>query len=238
MLEPQTESPRLNSRRYPPHGLFSATALLALLVCAGFAAPVRAQNSGGCERELMERVQRAYQAITSFSGKFAQTDRSVDKEERKAQGRIAYQKAGKMRWDYDPPNEQLVVTDGRTVWLFDPLLENVTVQKLERVTQGTPLAFLLGVGNLVGDFDCRAFTRQPPKDGLTYLELVPRKEIPTLSFIQIGVTRSGSELQSLRILDKQGNEREIRFSGLRQSVSFEPGFFSFTITDGMEVIRE
>jgi outer membrane lipoprotein carrier protein len=130
------------------------------------------------------------------------------------------------------------VTDGQTVWLFDPLLENVTVQKLDKVTQGTPLAFLLGVGNLVGDFDCRAFSRQPPKDGLTYLELVPRKEIPTLSFIQIGVTRAGSELQDLRIVDKPGNEREIRFSGLRQGVRFEPGFFSFAITENMEVIRE
>ena len=237
MLEPQRESSRLNPSPMPRPGWFIA-ALLALFACAGFAAPIRAQTSGGCERALMERVQRAYQAIASFSGRFTQTDRSSDKEERKAQGHIAYEKAGKMRWDYDPPHEQLVVTDGQTVWLFDPLLENVTVQKLERVTQGTPLAFLLGVGNLVSDFDCRAFTRKPPKDGLTYLELVPRKDIPTLSFIQIGVTRSGSELQSLRILDKQGNEREIRLSGLRQGVPFEPGFFSFTITEDMEVIRE
>jgi outer membrane lipoprotein carrier protein len=208
---------------------------LAYLVLAP---PIHAQTSGGCDTGLMQRVQRAYQAISSFSGQFTQIDRSTGKEERKARGRIAYEKAGKMRWDYDPPYEQLVVTDGQTVWLFDPLLENVTVQKLDKVTQGTPLAFLLGVGNLVGDFDCRAFSRQPPKDGLTYLELVPRKEIPTLSFIQIGVTRAGSELQDLRIVDKPGNEREIRFSGLRQGVRFEPGFFSFAITENMEVIRE
>jgi outer membrane lipoprotein carrier protein len=212
-------------------------AVLAVLALA-WPAPLRAQTSAGCDRDLMQRVQRTYQAISSFSGQFTQTDRSTGKEERKARGRIAYERAGKMRWDYDPPHEQLVVTDGQTVWLFDPLLENVTVQKLEKVTQGTPLAFLLGAGNLVSDFDCRAFTRPPPKDDLTYLELVPRKEIPTLSFIQIGVTRAGSGLQALRIVDTQGNEREIRFSGLRHGVRFDPGFFSFNITEDMEVIRE
>lgn len=202
------------------------------------AEPALGQTPNGCDRTLMERVQRAYQAISSFSGEFAQTDRSTDKKERRAKGRIAYEKAGKMRWDYDPPNPQLVVTDGQTVWLYDPLLDNVTVQKLESVTQGTPLAFLLGVGNLIADFDCRSFTREPPKDGLTYLELVPRKEIPTLDYVQIGVTSGGSELQVLRIVDRQGNERETRLSGLRQGVRFQPGHFSFTITDDMEVIRE
>src|SRR3970282_1683949 len=99
---------------------------------------------------------------------------------------IAYLRPGKMRWNYEPPNEQLVVTDGKTVWLYDPLLENVTVQPVEGGTRGTPLAFLLGVGNLREDFSCRALTRPAPPDGLSWLELVPRKEIPTLDFIPIG----------------------------------------------------
>jgi outer membrane lipoprotein carrier protein len=226
------------SARRDAAGSWTVAALAALLLGLFSPVPVRAQADGGCDRPLMDRVQRAYQAISSFSGRFTQLDRSTDQEERKAAGRIAYQKPGKMRWDYEPPHEQVVVTDGHTVWLYDPLLENVTVQKLENVTQGTPLAFLLGVGNLVSDFDCRSFTRAPPRDGLTYLELVPRKEIRTLDFIQIGVTRSGADLQTLRIVDTQGNQREIRLTGLKRGVRFDPAFFIFEITEDMEVIQE
>ena len=55
-----------------------------------------------------------------------------------------------MRWLYAAPEEQLLVTNGETLWLYDTLLENVTIQKLEKLTDGTALSFLLGLGDLNG----------------------------------------------------------------------------------------
>ncbi len=124
-------------------------AALGLLTAAAASA-----QEAGCSEPFMARIQAEYQAIGSFSGRFAQEDRQADGSVVRAAGEIAYVRPGRMRWDYEPPHEQLVVTDGQSVWLFDPLLDNVTVQPLEDVTQGTPLAFLLGVGNLQEDFTC------------------------------------------------------------------------------------
>ena len=123
-------------------------------------APARAETA--CRDAFMDRIQTVYQGIRSFSGRFTQEDRQKDGKVLQAQGQVAYERPGRMRWNYEPPNEQLVVTDGRSVWLYDPLLDNVTVQPLEEVTQGTPLAFLLGVGNLARDFACRPLTRPAP----------------------------------------------------------------------------
>ena len=64
-----------------------------------------------------------------------------------------------MRWLYSLPEEHLLVTNGKTLWLFDPLLENVTVQKLKRITDGTALSFLLGIGDLYKDFNHRGITK-------------------------------------------------------------------------------
>ena len=214
-------------------------ATLAGLGClaATAALPLHGQEET-CDEALLGRVQEAYQAIDGFSGRFEQVDHQADGKSAMAEGKIAYRKPGRMRWDYDPPHEQLVVTDGETVWLFDPLLDNVTVQPLAEVTQGTPLAFLLGVGVLTEDFRCRAHTRPPPEDGLTYLELVPREKIPTLAFIQIGVRFVSAALQSLLMIDTQDNLRMVRLQNLRHGTNFPADHLAFTVTGDMEVITK
>jgi len=77
----------------------------------------------------LERVQEHYLEMQSFQGNFLQTT-IVESEDRRASasGIIAYQRPGKMRWEYQEPDPQLLVTDGDTLWLYDPLLENVTIQ--------------------------------------------------------------------------------------------------------------
>ena len=124
------------------------------------------------------------------------------------------------------------------MWLFDPLLDNVTVQPLKDLTRGTPLSFLLGAGNLTRDFACRALTSKPPADGLSYLELLPRSSIPGLAYIQLGVHPANGRIGALRMVDSQDNVRLVRLKDLRIGATFPPGHFEFMITDGMEVISK
>ena len=106
------------------------------------------------ETDLLQLIQEQYQSIRSFSGHFLQTSHRTNTKTgpRKAEGKVSYKRSGKMRWLYEAPEEQLLVTNGETVWLFDPLLENVTIQKLEKLADGTTLSFLLGLGDLRSDF--------------------------------------------------------------------------------------
>ena len=191
-----------------------------------------------CGGNLTSRIQAEYQALSSFRGSFEQEDRQTNGRLVSARGEIAYLKPGRMRWSYAPPNEQLLVTDGETVWLHDPVLDNVTVQPLGDLTQGTPLAFLLGAGNLKADFTCRPVTRPPPADGLIYVELVPRKPIPALDFIQLGAHPKTARIASLRMVDRQGNIRTVRLTGLKVNVPLPESLFTFQVTPGMEVISK
>lgn len=209
--------------------------LLALLALGpGIRPPAAAE---GCDEALLQRVQTAYQALDGFQGRFEQEDRRADGEVLTAQGSIAYRKPGQMRWEYDPPNEQLLVTDGETVWLYDPLLENVTIESLAEVTPGTPLTFLLGAGELTRDFRCRPLTRTPPDDGLSYLELMPREPIPTLESIQLGVRPKTAALVVLVMIDPQGNARVVRMQDITYGLAGLPETFTFEVTEDMEVIR-
>ncbi len=210
-----------------------------LLACALVLAPRPGLGAGAvpCREATLQRVQQVYQQMRSFQGRFEQEDRRTDGELHRATGQIAYLRPGRMRWAYDPPNEQLLVTDGKTVWLYDPLLENVTVQPLGDMTRGTPLAFLLGVGNLSRDFACRPVTRAPPQDNLSYIELTPVEPIPALSFIQLGLTADTQRIAALVMVDPQGNTRRVGLLDLKLNPPLAKDLFTFQIAEGMEVIK-
>jgi outer membrane lipoprotein carrier protein len=227
-----------NIRRKIRRTLWIAGAAACLLV--GLAPELaRASACTAPEQALLARSQQVYLGLSSFQGAFTQEDIVPGAATLKASGTLSYRKPGRMRWEYAPPNEQLLVTDGKTVWLYDPLLESVTEQALSDVTEGTPLKFLLGAGSLTEDFECRAVTLPPGgKDGLTYIELVPLKPIPTLAFLQLGVRPDTSRIETFRMLDTQGGERWVRLTNLRPGVALAPDLFTFKVKPGMDVIKK
>ena len=83
------------------------------------------QSLYSSKEELMQNVsfiQQRYQSISSFTGEFVQTSIRNDEDSIPvvAEGKVSFLRPGKMRWEYETPEEQLLVTDGETVWLYDP----------------------------------------------------------------------------------------------------------------------
>ena len=187
----------------------------------------------------LEQVQERYLEMQSFQGNFQQTT-IIESEARRASasGMIAYQRPGKMRWEYQEPDPQLLVTDGNTLWLYDHLLENVTIQELAVVTDGTALAFLLGAGELTDDFTQRRMQNSllDPDKSWKVLELVPNREQSVIEFLQLGVDSESGNLEALLFKDNSGSVRIIEFEALSYNVGFSEGFFSFEIPPGMEAV--
>ena len=192
------------------------------------------------EKDLLRLIQKQYQSIRSFSGRFIQTSHRADTETgpKKAEGLVSYKRPGKMHWLYEAPEEQLLVTNGQTMWLYDPLLENVTVQKLQKITEGTALTFLLGLGNLQADFIHRGISKilLSGQEGLI-VELEPRKSTANLAFIQLNVHPETYNLQTIALMDQQDNYRTIQLINMKYNLEIEDKFFEFTFTNDMEVIE-
>jgi len=192
------------------------------------------------EDDLLQLIQSRYRSISSFSGKFVQISYRKDSKLaiRKAEGTVSYKRPGKMRWHYTIPDEQLLVTDGETLWLFDPLLENVTVKKLKKIADGTALSFLLGVGDLNTDFERRRISK--PFFGLQnnlVVELVPKKNSANIAFIQLQVKKETYDLIKILLMDNQGNYRTISLESIQYNLDLDNKFFEFEISNDIEVIE-
>jgi outer membrane lipoprotein carrier protein len=86
-----------------------------------------------------------------------------------ATGTMQFSRPGKFRWEYDKPHEQLIVSDGAKVWLYD--------------------------NNLDKDYTLTALGNQ---DGLDWLEALPRTPDTAFEKIRLGFGKSGLEAMELR----------------------------------------
>ena len=117
---------------------------------ARLAATARAETPSA----LLRCVQDRYGALRDLSAAFTQESRvaSLGRTRTRA-GRLFFQAPGRMRWEYDGPEPQLIVADGKQLWFHRPERKQVVVQPMDAAfTRQTPLLFLLGRGDFAAEF--------------------------------------------------------------------------------------
>lgn len=179
-----------------------------------------------------ERVDRYLSGLQSLRGSFRQEIVDATGQVREvAEGTLALQKPGRFRWDYRSPSPQLLVSDGRTIWLYDEELEQVTVRKAGDTLTATPASLLSG-----RDKASDRFTVVPgeSREGLEWFTLTPRIEDTDFREVRLGF--SGDALLRMELEDRLGQTTRIAFSDLQPNVKLPPDLFSFDPPPGVDVV--
>ena len=150
-----------------------------------------------------------------------------------ATGTMQFSRPDKFRWEYDKPYEQLIVGDGTRVWLYDKDLNQVTVRRFDRALGSSPAALLAGSSEIDKDYNV---TGMSSRDGLDWLEAVPRTRDTAFERILLGFGKSGLEAMELR--DQFGQITVIKFSTIERNAKLAPELFRFTPPKGVDVISE
>lgn len=151
-----------------------------------------------------------------------------------AKGSVVFAKPGRMRWAYTEPEESLVVSDGETLWIFDPAAKEV--QRLAAgggFLSGVAVQFLVGEGDLQRDF--RVSARGCDASDVT-LSLVPKQDA-TYEKIELTAARKSGEVRETRIFDLVGNVTTIRLHDLRTNLGPPDDTFRFEPPPGVELLE-
>ncbi|WP_163647472.1 outer membrane lipoprotein chaperone LolA [Modicisalibacter sp. 'Wilcox'] len=150
-----------------------------------------------------------------------------------AKGRMWLSRPGKFRWEVDAPYEQLVISAGEEVTLYDPDLEQATVQALDQRVTHTPALLLSGSADeLTGSYDV---TRRQQGSSETFT-LVPKA--PDTLFEELQMTFRGEALDLLQMTDSTGQRTAIEFDNVRMNEPLDDSRFTFAIPAGTDVIRD
>ncbi len=181
-----------------------------------------------------ERIQQFFTEVKSLRADFEQTvTDSKGKIIQDAKGTFVLQRPGKFRWDYRAPYAQLIVADGRKLWIYDADLEQVTVKKLDSVLSGTPAQLLSGARFPEQDF---IVLPKGQRNDLDWFELTPKASEKDFEKVQMGFDQR--DLRMMKISDNFGNTTHLKFNNLQRNPSIEASAFVFTPPKGVDVVGE
>lgn len=208
-------------------------AVLAVSAGAGLSAVAQADGLSSLEAFLRQ----TQQGQTTFTQTVTAPLKAGETRARNrtSRGVFAFQRPDRFRFEYNQPFEQTIVADGKTLWLYDADLNQVTARAQKDVLGNTPAALIAAAPDLRGLHQVFELRNAPDADGLSWVQASPKSRDGQVQTIRLGFR--GNELASLDMLDSFGQRSVISF-GAMEAGEVKPAQFRFTPPDGAEVVRQ
>jgi outer membrane lipoprotein carrier protein len=182
----------------------------------------------------LDRLQEYTNGLQTLKAGFTQTQ--FDERMRQLEvvrGEFALKKPGKFRWEYQQPYNQLIVSDGESLWIYDSELEQVVLKSLDQALGATPISLLTGVQPLQEQFNIIELGNI---DGREFLQLEPRVKDTDYEFILLALGDKG--LEAMELKDRLGQVTRIELLQPKPNVPVEDALFKFKPPQGVDIVRE
>lgn len=201
--------------------------IATLLLAVSFALPVQAQDARGM-------IEDYFGGLDTLAGDFSQEVTDPDgRIVEEASGRVYLSLPDRFRWDYTDPYEQIIVADGRRVWLYDVELEQVTVRDQSEAAKDSPMLVLADTALMDEFFETEELGR---RDGYQWLRMVPKDEESQFRSVEVAVESDG--LRCMIFHDRFGQKTELTFTNLERNADLDEDKFQFTPPEGVDVIGD
>lgn len=191
--------------------------------------------------EILAEMKEAGDALRTLSSEFEQTDHDfILEDEETSRGKLYVRLPGRIRWEYAPPGEKVLLVKEEIVRLYNPASNQV--QEFERgeggSTGGADLLVGFGKGNArIGEnYDVTLLSEDAES---AVLKLVPKPDSKASLFTAIELTIDKSTWTPSRSVFHEPNRDRtvIRFTSMSVNEALPDGVFELDLPDDVEVIR-
>jgi outer membrane lipoprotein carrier protein len=216
------------------------TFLLALVLATGAQAqPPAAPTVEKLDLHMVvERMQKRYDQAKDFHARFSQTyGRAVVGRTTLSTGAITFKKPGRMRWDYDKPEPRMFLSNSQVLWLYEPTEKQAFKQDLKTSQLPAALAFLMGKGKIVDEFDVSFATdTHAGRPGDYRLALTPKQPQSAYKSILFVVDAKEFLVRESLLVDSQGNTNHFVFDDLEVNTKIADSVFKWNPPPGVRVV--
>lgn len=193
-----------------------------LAVIGTYMTPVYAASDAQLLSDKLSRM-------SALSGLFAQTTYSeTDELISQASGEFHLQVPSKLNWQTFEPFPQSLISNGKTLWLYDPDLEQVTVSQITTQLESTPAIIFSGDFALLEEkYNVLQFSEN-------VFQLTPIIDNGLFKSILIGF--ENDQLISLEMHDQMAQKTHYIFSETSDKTIEDSGLFSFVAPEGVDIL--
>ncbi len=167
-------------------------------------------------------------SIRQFSAHFEQTVTDAQgKPLQNGSGEMVLQRPDHFRWEAKKPDDNLILSDGKAVWLYDPFVEQVTVMSLSKAVVNTPFLLISSTDDKIWkdyliDQDGSAFT-------ITSKQKDQRIESLRMVF------DNQNHITRMEVNEAQGQRSEFTLSAFNANPTLKADTFNFKTPEGVTV---
>lgn len=224
---------------------------------AGAAGGAAAQPAASDLRAIVRKLEARYHSATTLRASFLERYTEGRTDVRIESGTVYFSRPGRMRWEYESPEEKLFIVDGRTVWFYVPADHAVTRARMKQSADWrTPLALLTGKAKLARLCGRIEFADPPTAPaGHALLRCLPRGGAPRArpkgsgdalepadedSFheVLLEVDTARDDLLRVEVHQPGGVVMEYRFGNWQQDIPLPEAMFHFQAPAGVAIVDE
>jgi outer membrane lipoprotein carrier protein len=202
---------------------------------------------------LLHRFENKYRKAASLEATFLERYTESGHVLRTESGTAYFRRPGKMRWEYEAPEKNLFLVDGKTAWFYVPLDHTVTrVPAKQSEDWRTPLALLAGemkLSRICARVDF-ASTEKPEKDGDVVLSCLLKGSEPKADqmagnnavpakkdLVILEFNQDTCELDRILVGGSGGVDLEFKFKDWKFDPAVPDSFFRFEVPRGVAIVN-
>jgi len=203
---------------------------------------------------IVRRLEARYRGAARLEATFLERYTENGELTRLEAGKAYFRRPGKMRWDYESPEKNVFVVDGKYAWFYVPADHTVTRVPAKRSADWrTPLALLVGemkvsrICNRIGVAEPRA--PEHSADVMLYCEPRGASNVREggdsgrkaaspegRDMVYLEVQESSGELVRVLVSDPGGVGIEFRFANWQWNPQLDDSFFRFQVPPGVAIV--
>lgn len=225
--------------------------LLTVLLFGLFSLPAGAPDARQVARLLEARYRGQQTLQTTFLERYSENGQVVRSEA----GVAYFRRPGKMRWEYESPEKNLFLVDGKTAWFYVPADHTVTRAPAKQSTDWrTPLALLAGemkLSRVCARVEITASEKAATaSDIVLYCPLRGEQSKPKAGArdpahnqdkgpeqsVYLEVALATGDLTRVLVREKGGVTVEFKFADWHFDPSVPDSFFRFNVPRGVAIV--
>ena len=186
--------------------------------------------------EIMDGIENRY-AAKGFSANFSQesTIKAMDITDT-ASGNLFVKAPGMMRWEYEKPDQQLIITDGKRLWVYR--------QDDNQVMVGTS-PYFFGNGKGGGFLSDMKIIREKfnislddkTSDKYYVLRLIPKGKVFDISLIYLSISINIFDIVQITTYNLYNDETKIYLENIEFKKHIDDSMFYFEIPEGADILQ-